>query len=85
MKKAFFAALIVAALALLFGATAATSARPSSLQHYMIGFSHSPTGADKALVKSHGGSVRYSFPSIKRARSRSRGQSGQHRQASAQA
>jgi subtilisin family serine protease len=63
VKKAFFAALIVVALALL-GASAASSARPSSLQHYMIGFSHTPTAADKALVKNHGGSVRYSFPSI---------------------
>jgi subtilisin family serine protease len=48
----------------LFGATAASSAQPSSLQHYMIGFSHSPTAADKALVKNHGGTVRYAFPSI---------------------
>ena len=64
MKKAFFAALVVAALALLFGAAAANSAQPSSLQHYMIGFSHSPNAADKALVTGHGGKVRLSFPSI---------------------
>jgi subtilisin family serine protease len=30
----------------------------------MIGFSHSPNAGDRALVKDHGGSVRYSFPSI---------------------
>ena len=64
MKKAFFAALAISAIALLAGATAASSAQPSSLDHYMIGFSHSPNAADKALVKSHGGIVRYSFPSI---------------------
>lgn len=64
MKKAFFAALAVSAIALLAGATAASSAQPSSLQHYMVGFTHSPNAADKALVKSHGGVVRYSFPSI---------------------
>ena len=64
MKKSFFAALAVGAIALLAGATTANSAQPSSLQHYMIGFGHAPTAADKALVKSHGGTVRYSFPSI---------------------
>ncbi len=64
MKKTFFAALAVSAIALIAGATAASSARPSSLRHYMIGFSHSPTAADKALVKSHGGTVRFTFPSI---------------------
>jgi serine protease len=64
VKKALFAALAVSALALIAGATAASSARPSSLHHYMIGFSHSPTGADKALVQSHGGTVRFTFPSI---------------------
>ena len=64
MKKAFFAALAVGAIALLAAATAASSAQPSSLEHYMIGFSHSLNAADKALVKSHGGTVRYSFPSI---------------------
>jgi subtilisin family serine protease len=62
--KAFFAALAVGAIALLAGATTASSARPSSLQHYMIGFGHAPNAADKALVKSHGGTVRYSFRSI---------------------
>ena len=64
MKKAFFAALALGALALLVGATAAGSARPVSLQHYMIGFDHSPSAADKTMVKKHGGAVRYSFPSI---------------------
>jgi len=64
VKKAFFAALAVGAIALLAGATTARSAQPSSLQHYMIGFGHTPTAADKALVKNHGGTVRYSFPSI---------------------
>jgi hypothetical protein len=33
MKKAFFAALAVGAIALLAGATSASSARPSSLHH----------------------------------------------------
>ena len=64
MKKAFFAALAIGAVALLAGAATARSAQPSSMQHYMIGFGHAPTAADKALVKSHGGTVRYSFPSI---------------------
>jgi subtilisin family serine protease len=64
VKRALFAALVVVAVALLAGATKASSARPAALQHYMIGFGHSPTAADKALVKSHGGTVRYSFPSI---------------------
>jgi subtilisin family serine protease len=64
VKKTFFAALVAAAIALLTGVAAAQSAQPSSLHHYMIGFSHSPTAADTALVKSHGGTVRYSFPSI---------------------
>ena len=64
MKKAFFAALAIGAVALLAGATTASSAQPSSMQHYMIGFGHSPTAADKSLIKSHGGTVRYSFPSI---------------------
>jgi serine protease len=64
VKKAFFAALAVSAIALIAGATAASSARPSSLHHYMIGFGHTPTAADKALVKSHGGTVRFTFPSI---------------------
>ena len=64
MKKAFFAALAIGAVALLAGAATARSAQPSSMQHYMIGFGHSPTAADKSLVKSHGGTVRYSFPSI---------------------
>jgi subtilisin family serine protease len=64
MKKAFLAALFVGAIALLAGAAAARSAQPSSPHHYMIGFNHSPTAADKALVKNLGGSVRYSFPSI---------------------
>jgi subtilisin family serine protease len=64
VKKAFFAALAFGALGLLVAATTASSARPSSLQHYMIGFNHSPNASDEALVKSHGGSVRYSFPSI---------------------
>ena len=61
--KAFIAALAVGALALLGGASAASSAQPS-LQHYMIGFGHSPNAADAALVKSHGGTVRQSFQSI---------------------
>jgi subtilisin family serine protease len=64
VKRAFIAALAVGAIALIAGATAASSARPSSLKHYMIGFGHSPSTADKALVKSHGGVVRYSFGSI---------------------
>jgi subtilisin family serine protease len=64
VKKAFFAALAVGAIALLAGATTASSARPSSMQHYMIGFGHSLNAADKTLVTSHGGNVRYSFPSI---------------------
>ena len=64
MKKAFFAALAVSAIALLAGATTASSARPSSLQHVMIGFGHTPNASDTALVKSHGGVVRYSFSSI---------------------
>jgi subtilisin family serine protease len=64
VKKALFAALALGAIALTAGATTARSAQPSSLQHYMIGFSHSPNTADTALVKGHGGTVRRSFPSI---------------------
>ncbi len=56
-------ALAVGALVMLGGASAASSAQPS-LQHYMIGFGHSPNAADAALVKSHGGTVRQSFQSI---------------------
>jgi subtilisin family serine protease len=62
--KAFLAALAVGAVALLAGATTAGAAKPSQLQHYMIGFSHSPNASDTALVKSHGGVVRFTFPSI---------------------
>ena len=61
--KTFIAALAVGALAFLGGASAASSA-PPSLQHYMIGFGHSPNAADTALVKGHGGTVRHSFESI---------------------
>jgi subtilisin family serine protease len=61
--KAFIAALAVGAVALLGGASAASSARPS-LEHYMVGFGHAPNAADSALVKSHGGTVRHSFSSI---------------------
>ena len=61
--KAFVAALVVGALALVAGASAASSAQPSP-EHYMIGFGHSPNSADTALVKSHGGTVRRSFASI---------------------
>lgn len=64
MKRVFFAVLAAGAIALLAGAAGAGSARPSSLHHYMIGFSHTPNAADKALVQNHGGIVRYSFPSI---------------------
>jgi subtilisin family serine protease len=62
--KGLFAALAVGALALIAGATAATSAPASSLQHYMIGFGHTPTAADRAEVTGHNGTVRFSFPSI---------------------
>jgi subtilisin family serine protease len=61
--KAFIAALAVGAFALFGGASAATSA-PPSVQHYMVGFGHSPNAADTALVKSHGGTVRHTFGSI---------------------
>jgi len=61
--KAFLAALTLGALALLVVASAASSAKPS-VQHYMIGFGHSPNAADAAMVKSHGGTVRQSFASI---------------------
>jgi serine protease len=61
--RAFITALTVGALALVAGASAASSAQPS-MQHYMIGFGHSPNPADTALVKGHGGTVRHSFPSI---------------------
>jgi subtilisin family serine protease len=64
VKNAFIAALGVCAIALVGGATTASAAPPSSPEHVMIGFGHSPNAADTALVKSHGGSVRYSFPSI---------------------
>src|SRR5574340_1084283 len=61
--KAFIASLAAGALVLVADASAASSAKPS-LQHYMIGFGHAPTAADTALVKGHGGIVRYSFGSI---------------------
>jgi subtilisin family serine protease len=61
--KIRIAALVAGALALLVGASAASSAQPSQ-EHYMIGFASAPSAADTALVKSHGGKVRYSFPSI---------------------
>jgi subtilisin family serine protease len=64
VRKAFFAALAVGAIALVAGAATASAKQPSSLQHYMIGFSHAPNASDTALVKSHGGAVRFSFPSI---------------------
>ena len=60
--KAFFAALAVGAVALVAGASAATSA--PSFKHVMIGLDHAPTAADTAYVKGLGGTVRNTFTSI---------------------
>jgi subtilisin family serine protease len=62
--RTFIATLALGALALLGGGASAASSAQPSLQHYMIGFGHSPNASDTALVKSHGGTVRYSFSSI---------------------
>jgi subtilisin family serine protease len=60
--KALFVALAVGAIALIAGVSAATSAPP--VNHLMIGYDHAPTAADQAYVKSLGGTIRFSFPSI---------------------
>ena len=62
MKKAFIAALAIAALAVIAGASAASN-KPSTT-NIMIGFDHTPTAADTAFVKSLGGTVNNSFKSI---------------------
>ncbi len=60
--KAFIAALAVGAVALMAGATAASSA--PSKQDLLVGYDHVPTAADRAAITSAGGTVRHSFSSI---------------------
>ena len=60
--KAFIAALAVSAIALVVGASAATSA--PSKQDLLVGYDHAPTAADVAAITNAGGSVRRSFKSI---------------------
>jgi subtilisin family serine protease len=60
--KAFLAALAIGALALIAGASAATSA--PSREHLLVGYNHAPTAADRAAIASVGGKVRREFGSI---------------------
>jgi subtilisin family serine protease len=60
--KVFLAALAVGAIALIGGASAATSA--PSRQHLLVGYDHAPTAADRAAIASVGGKVRREFASI---------------------
>jgi subtilisin family serine protease len=60
--KAFFAALVVGAVALVAGASAASSA--PSRQHLLVGYDHPPTAADRAAVASAGGTISREFKSI---------------------
>jgi subtilisin family serine protease len=61
--KALIVALAIGALALLAGASAASSA-PSSRQHLLVGYDHAPTAADRSAVAKAGGTVRHAFSSI---------------------
>src|SRR6476619_2923014 len=60
--KPFLAALAVSALALIAGASAATSA--PSREHLLVGYNHAPTAADRAAIASVGGKIRREFGSI---------------------
>ena len=60
--KAFLAALAVGAIALIAGASAATSA-PSN-DHLLVGYNHTPTAADRAAITNAGGKIRREFTSI---------------------
>jgi subtilisin family serine protease len=60
--KAFILALGVCALALVAGASTASSA--SSKEHLLVGYDHTPTAADRAAIANAGGTVRRAFGSI---------------------
>jgi serine protease len=60
--KAFLAALAVGAVALIAGASTATSA--PSHEHLLVGYSHAPTAADRAAIASVGGKITREFGSI---------------------
>ena len=62
MKKAFIAALLIAAVAAIVGASTASSA--SKKQDLLVGYDHTPTAADKAAVANAGGTIRHEFASI---------------------
>src|SRR3954453_9328981 len=62
VKKAFLAALAIAALAVIAGASAASN-KPAT-KHLMIGLDHTPTAADTAFIKGLGGTVSHAFKSI---------------------
>jgi subtilisin family serine protease len=61
--KAFIVALTIGALALVAGASSASSA-PSPKQDLLVGYDHAPTAADLAVITSAGGSIRHAFSSI---------------------
>jgi subtilisin family serine protease len=60
--RAFILAVGVCALALVAGASAASSA--SSKEHLLVGYDHAPTAADRAAITNAGGTVRRAFSSI---------------------
>ena len=61
--KVLIVSLTLGAVALIAGASAANSA-PAKAQHFLVGYDHAPTAADKAAIASAGGSIRHAFPSI---------------------
>src|SRR3954470_1398505 len=60
--KAFLAALAVGAIALIGGASAATSA--PSREHLIVGYNHAPTAADRAAIAGVGGKIKREFGAI---------------------
>ena len=62
MRKAFIVALAIAALAVIAGASAASSAPKQ--QDLLVGYDHVPTAADKAAIANAGGTVKHEFASI---------------------
>jgi serine protease len=59
--------LVLALSVLAFGVAAAGAAgqAPAAKQHLFVGFSKAPGAAERALVARHGGTVNFSFPSVK--------------------
>jgi subtilisin family serine protease len=61
--KRFFVALAIAAVALIVGVSAASSA-PTARQDLLVGYDHAVTAADRAAIANAGGTVRHEFASI---------------------